>query len=274
MGCFRIAFLDVGHGDFSYAETPLGDNLIIDLGSGDVVPSRYLSKVTDVSELQISHPHTDHFDDITAVSGKAIKSFRCPNPDRFTDQSIGWKNGDKVKIAKLRELKRTVAADNKAVRVGSGFDHTVWFPPAVDYSNPNTASIVTTLSYGGITVLLGGDLPSSGWEGLLKNPNFVSAISRTTIFKVPHHGRKEGCCDELFEKISPMLCIISDKSLCRDNKNTAATDWYSKRASGCNVVGCQEKRKVLSTRCDGSIFVEVNDQRNWWVHTNTGWKTD
>lgn len=274
MSTLKVAFLDVGHGDFIYATTPLGDNLIIDIGSGDVVPSRFLSKVSTISEVQVSHPHTDHFDDIVAISTKTIKSFRCPSLDRFSDQSIGWKKADKVKIAKLREMKRNLSAADAAVSVGSGFSHTVWFPGDIDYDDPNTASAVTTLSFAGVKILFGGDLPASGWESLLNNNKFVSAISGTTIFKVPHHGRKEGCCEALFERISPKLCIISDKATGKDNKNTVATGWYSQRALGCNVVGAKDKRKVVSTRSDNSIFVKVNNEGTFWVYTNTRWKTD
>ena len=274
MSALKIAFLDVGHGDFVYATTPLGDSLIIDVGSGDVVPSKFLSKVSTISEVQVSHPHTDHFDDIVAVSKKTIKSFRCPFLDKFSDESIGWKKSDKVKIAKLREMKKNLSADDKAVSVGNGFDHTVWFPDNIDYNDPNTASAVTTLSYAGVKILFGADLPASGWESLLKNNSFVAAISGTTIFKVPHHGRNEGCCDGLFEKISPKLCVISDKPMGKDNKNTVATAWYTQRASGCNVVGANKKRKVVSTRSDNSIFIKINNEGLFWVYTNTRWKSD
>lgn len=274
MSMLKVAFLDVGHGDFIYATTPLGDNLIIDIGSGDVVPSDFLNKVSTISEVQVSHPHTDHFDDIVAISKKTIASFRCPSLDRFSDNSIGWKKSDKIKITELRKMKRTLAAYDSAVSVGGGFSHTVWFSGNTDYSDPNTASAVTTLSYAGVKILFGGDLPASGWESLLKNSKFVNAISGTTIFKVPHHGRKEGCCEALFEKISPKLCVISDKAMGKDNKNTVATAWYTQRALGCNVVGAKEKRKVVSTRSDNSIFVKVSSEGTFWVYTNTRWKTD
>lgn len=274
MSTLNIAFLDVGHGDFIYATTPLGDNLIIDMGSGEVVPSDFLSRVPTISEVQVSHPHTDHFDDIVDISKKAIASFRCPSLDRFSDRSMGWKKSDKLKIAKLREMQRTLAADDSAVAVGRGFSHTVWFPSNIDYDDPNTASAVTTLSYAGVKILFGGDLPASGWESLLKNSNFVNAIAGTTIFKVPHHGRKEGCCEALFKKISPMLCVISDKPMGKDNKNTVATDWYTQRTLGCNIVGAKEKRKVVSTRSDNSIFVKVDSKGTFWVYTNTRWKPD
>jgi competence protein ComEC len=107
----KVAFLNVGHGDFAYAVSPFGDSLVIDVGSGDVVPSSFLSKVTTIAELQVSHPHTDHFDDIVAMSKKTIQSFRCPQLDKFADRVIGWRKSDRVKIAKLRELKSQIPAN-------------------------------------------------------------------------------------------------------------------------------------------------------------------
>ncbi|MDD2468757.1 MAG: hypothetical protein PHI97_32690 [Desulfobulbus sp.] len=270
----KISFLNVGHGDFTYATTPLGDNLVIDVGSGAVVPSKFLSKISTISELQVSHPHTDHFDDIIGLSAKTIKSFRCPSLTNFLDEKIGWRKSDKGKITKLRQMKKNLAADNGAVKVGSGFGHTVWFPPNIDNNDPNTASIVTILSYKGVKVLFGGDLPASGWEALLKKKEFVTAISGTTIFKVPHHGRTEGCCEALFNLIKPKLCVISDKPIEKDNKNTASTSWYSVRSSGCKVVGASSERKVVSTRSDGSIFISVDDKGSLQVCTNTAWRKE
>ncbi len=271
MSELKVSFLNVGHGDFIYAVTPKNDNLVIDVGWGDVVPSSFLNKISIISELQISHPHTDHFDDLIAISKKQIKSFRCTDLSKFSDKVIGWKKSDKDKIAKLREMHRDLKSDNNAVAVGDDFDHTVWPPPNIDPNDPNTASFVTTLAYKGVKILFGGDLLASGWKDLLKNSKFLNAIRGTTIFKVPHHGRQEGCCEELFEIISPKLCIISDKPLDKDNKNTVSTDWYSRRSTGCSVNGYTGERKVLTTRSDGSIFIKINEAGTWWVYPNTGW---
>jgi competence protein ComEC len=272
----KISFLNAGHGDFIYTETPLGDNLVIDLGTGDVIPAVFLRNIPIISELQISHPHIDHFEDIINVSKKIIKSFRCPNLSGFEDRTNGWKKSDLDKIAKLKEIKSKIPTDNDAVKVGNGFHHTVWAPSIIDFNDPNTASLVTILAYQGVKVLLGGDLPSNGWEDLLKKPSFVSAISGTAIFKVPHHGREEGCCKALFEldSFNPKLCIVSDKPLDKTNENTASTDWYARRSLGCNVEGYFEPRKVLTTRSDNSIFVKVNEKGTWWVYPNTNWKNE
>ncbi len=272
----KIAVLDVGHGAFTYSETPMGDNLVIDLGKGAVIPSVFLKRIPAISELQISHPHADHFDDIVEISKKKIKSFRCPELKRFDNNAMNSKNGNEEKIAKLKHLQRTVPADNRAVRVGKGFNHSLWAQAEanIDYSDANTASIVTTLSYKGVKFLNGGDLPERGWENLLEDPNFVSTISGTTIFQVPHHGRREGICQAIFDldKFSPMLCIISDKAVEGQNEDTAFTEWYTERSKGCKIVGYHEPRKVLTTRADGSIFIEVNEKGQWWIYPNTEWR--
>ena len=275
MSLLRISVLDVGHGDFIYAMTPAGQALVIDCGSGDVVPANFLRNVTTISELQISHPHTDHFDDIIAMSKKTISSFRCPRLDNFTDDVIGWKSRDKAKIQKLRDMKRTLRSDDNAVPVGNGFSHSVWAPENIDANNPNSASYVTILSYGSFKMLFGGDLPDSGWKDLLKKPGFVTAISGTTIVKVSHHGRKEGRSSDLFNRISPKLCIISDKAIDNTNENTEATNWYTARSSGCKVRlsgGMMGDRKVLTTRNDKSIHIQANSRGEFWVFADTRWK--
>jgi len=172
----KISVLDVGHGDFIYAETPLGHRLVIDCGTGDVIPSNFLSQVSIIDELQISHPHEDHFSDIMALAKKTIRSFRCFSLNGFADEKIAYRTGDKQKVAFLRALKARLSPDNAAVTVGNGFQHTVWYPSKIDYDDPNTASSVTTLSYGRFKMLFGGDLPKAGWDALLLNPQFASTI--------------------------------------------------------------------------------------------------
>jgi competence protein ComEC len=273
MASLKISVLNVGHGDFIYAATPLGNKLVIDCGNdgGDVSPARFLSSISTIDELQISHPHTDHFGDIIALSRKNIRSFRCPSLEKFTDKVIGWRSQDAVKIAKLRSLKGSINADNAAVQCDANFEHLVYFPGDINYEDANTSSIITVLRYGSFKMLFGGDLPDSGWRNLLENGKFCSAIKGTNVLKVPHHGRYEGCSEELFKYISPQLCIVSDKPIDDTNKNTVATDFYTKHSSGANIVGIDGKRKVLSTRNDGSIFIKVEDNGEWYVHRNTSW---
>jgi competence protein ComEC len=277
MAKLKIAILNVGHGDFVYAVSPTGHNLIIDCGDGEeIVPSKFLSKVASISELQVSHPHTDHFSDIAALSTKTIHSFRTPNPNNFEEKLIGWRKSDSSAIRTLKSLYGKNKADNNAVPFGGGFSHTVWNPTNVDFKDPNTASLVTVLAFHDFKILFGADLPTAGWEALLKKDDFVKAIRGTTVYKVAHHGRKVGYSEALFKVISPMLCVISDKTIDDTNENTVATNYYSQKASGAlvaNLPAGNNTRKVLTTRSDGSIFIEA-DEKNWWVYKDTNWKSD
>lgn len=281
MSELKIAFLNVGHGDFCYCETPNSENMIIDCGSEKdaVVPSEFLKKVSTINELQISHPHTDHFLDIEEISKKEIKSFRCPNPNSFENSKIGWKKSDESKIKKLKELYRTIKPDDGAIQITNGFGHWLYYP-SFDKTDPNTSSIITILSYKNDKVIMAGDLMATGWEEMLKKKDFLNAIKGTTVLKASHHGRENGFCSALFDHISPSICIISDKSLDKDNENTSCTDKYTKavKDGGGGIeffrtldgvsVGT---RYVLTTRNDNSIFIKISAS-GLYIKTHTNWE--
>ena len=169
MANLKVSFLDVGHGDFTYCETPLGHNMLIDCGYGDLISSIFLENIATIDELQISHPHTDHFDDIINISAKEIKSFRCPKSSSYTYKLIGWRNRDKAKIEKLKELEKNIAVNNKAIKTDASFSHLVWTFLIMTQTDPNTSSLVTLIDYNGFKILFVGDLQKGGWVELLKN---------------------------------------------------------------------------------------------------------
>jgi competence protein ComEC len=168
-------------------------------------------------------------------------------------------------------LEKNVGLNRFAIACNSNFSYAVFSPNNIDYNDPNTVSYVTILSFNGVKVLLGGDLPHSGWINLLERKDFMEEIDGTTVFKVPHHGRKDGCSEELFKYICPQLCIISDKRIDETNKNTVATDWYSSHTRGI-VFNDGSTRKVVSTRKDGPMFIEVNDDGCSDISLNTMWR--
>ncbi len=274
MANLKLSVLDVGHGDFIYLRTPKGQSLVIDCGpgDGDVSPAQFLINVHTIHELQISHPHTDHFGDLAVFANKTLCSFRCPSLDGFSDGDIGWRNQDKKTIALLRAFKKVLCTDDEAVPVGDGFNHAVWAPPGIDHSDPNTASLVTVLSYGDFKMLLCGDLPAPGMDALLDEPGFRKAIRGTNVLKAAHHGRQDGCCDTLFNLITPDLCIISDKSIDDSNADTVCTEWYAKRTRGLRWPD-GTIRKVLTTRSDGSVHLQANGG-TYWVCYRTTWKKE
>ena len=136
------------------------------------------------------------------------------------------------------------------------------------------------MDFNGFKILFGGDLPREGWIELLKKEDFKTAIKGTMIFKTPHHGRENGFCKELFDVISPMLCIVSDKQLDDSNENTEAIAKYREtvKANGGGVEFVRVSdgvsvgtRYVLTTRNDNSIFMKISSDTDYTIRTNTTW---
>ena len=100
--------------------------------------------------------------------------------------------------------------------------------------------------------LMPGDNESSSWKELLGRQDFVSAIQNTHVLIAPHHGRESGFHAPLFERITPMLTIISDGRVV----DTSATSRYSAESKGWVVTrrnGPRTERKSVTTRNDGVI---------------------
>jgi beta-lactamase superfamily II metal-dependent hydrolase len=119
------------------------------------------------------------------------------------------------------------------------------------------------------TILFGGDLERPGWRQLLKNPAFRAKLATTTVYVASHHGRENGCCDEIFDICHPELVIFSDG---RKQYGTQETrDWYARRTRGILDLGRpggllrQPLRKVMTTRRDGTITIEVGIDGRFWV---------
>jgi beta-lactamase superfamily II metal-dependent hydrolase len=137
--------------------------------------------------------------------------------------------------------------------------------PQVLLPNTNNGKAVNNSSFAAIVtfsgtiythkLLFGGDLEESGWEALLKqNARFRTAVQGVTLYFVSHHGHVSGFSSELFKAMGqkPGLNLVSATN-CYDSYDSR----YSANAQG--VYFGQEQRFTLTTRTDGSIFIDVAD---------------
>ena len=276
-----IVFWDVQHGNATYISTPNGKTFAIDLGVGSFdnsdetfSPLRHLKTRLGVNSLDgvvITHPHTDHLDDIfnfDSVSPRVLL-----RPKQLTGEEIRAANQSKAPAVVERYLEISARYNSPVSHGENPFEATVnggvvfqrFFPKNCGRSNLNNHSIVAVVSYAGSKVLIPGDNETPSWEELLSDPNFVTAIRGTDILLAPHHGREAGFCEQLFKHISPCLTIVSDGSIC----DTSARDRYRARSSGWKVydnVGNSETRYCLSTGCDGTVRIQIGtntDGRNF-----------
>ena len=270
----ELVIWDVQHGSSAYLKTPLGKNIVIDLGTGDYTsnkdfsPLEYLKKENNINQLDlviISHPHTDHIDDIFNFDSLSPKVL--VRPKHLTEESIINANSTKnlEKIHKYIEINNRYCAPveeknnpKKAVNNG-GVNIETFIPKMCGITNINNHSVVTLIEYLGYKILIPGDNESPSWKELLDDKKFINSIKNTNIFIASHHGRESGYYSELFNHFKPELVVLSDGPY----SETSATEKYGKIAKGYRISKRSDNekipfvRKCLTTRKDGTIVLKV-----------------
>lgn len=273
----QIIIWDVQHGSSAYVKTPNGKNIVIDLGTGkysnneEFSPLMHLKENYDVEQLDeviITHPHTDHIDDIMNFDELSPKVLARPHELTEEDIRNANKDSDSDKIDKYIEICNkytgTISQDeNPNLSDNNGGVSIQKFKSvSCGHSNINNFSIVTVINYLGVKVIIPGDNQSASWKELLDNSSFTDAIKDADIFVASHHGRDSGYYSDLFTYFTPRLVIISDGP----EGDTSVTEKYDNITKGWTVYkrsdNSSEERKCLTTRNDGVIVIKIGPNDN------------
>lgn len=142
-----------------------------------------------------------------------------------------------------------------------------YWPSHVD---TNRLSLITEIKTSGIGVIIGGDMPAMGWSILLQDPRFRAAVATTDILIASHHGREDGCCDDLFAYgWRPGVVIMSDERQGHGTQDTG--QYYRQRSLGLNF-GDGETRHVLSTDRHGTIDISFPKLGYYRVQISRGFR--
>lgn len=268
----KLIIWDVQHGSAAYLKTPADKHIVIDLGTGEKTSSfsplmhlKNTYKIQQLDEVIITHPHTDHIDDI--MNFTALNPRILVRPKHLSDADILKANPgkDMKKTNKYLEINKMYshpvegAEDPLKAENNGGASINCFIPHECGTSNINNHSVVTVIEYLGVKILIPGDNEVVSWKELLEDLDFRNAIKNTNIFVASHHGRESGYYSELFNYFTPELVIISDGAY----GETSVTDKYTKEAAGWKVYKRSEgehtphERKCLTTRNDGTIEVKV-----------------
>ncbi len=208
-----VSYIDIGQGDSQLIQTPSGKNILIDTGAaeGRKALLGYLEQrgVRQLDLVIATHPHLDHVGNLPQV----IDAYPV---GEFLDS--GLVTGSPAQERYLRALKEkrvkfTIVSRRGADTtrdLGDGITLTLLQPRAPllsdTDSDPNNNSIVALLTSGKVRFLFTGDMEEDEREQRL----YPSGDSiRAEIYKVAHHGSRNGTDDAFMERVQPQEAIIS-----------------------------------------------------------------
>ncbi len=264
-----INILDVEHGFFSHIVTPNQKNILIDVGSSpDFCPTKYLQskQISLVDLLIISNKDDDHLSGLANLKQHMGLPFWIRKNPSITEDAFKrmkkapYSSGIEAMFHVIRTYTTTLDGsffDYGGLRIASCHN---LYP---DFTDTNNLSLVTFVSFGSTKIVFPGDILRAGWLKLLENPDVQSELRDVNIFVASHHGRDNGCCEEVFKYCKPDITIISDKNIIYDTQNT--TEWYRTKTQG--VLYGDKERKVFSTRSDGHITLHLS-QNDYKISTS------
>lgn len=224
-------------------------------------------QITRIDHLILTHPHLDHIEDISNLGLFEVNSISYPKS--VTNSEIRNKVINEIDLYKRNIYEKYIYT------IGNVYS------PSLDKYNPllpgyygdleikifspkshvsasykeNEHSLVSFLSYNGYKILLSGDNGPSSWQYLLNNHYFRDDLREVDVFLASHHGRRSGYYDQIFKFFNPKLTIISDGR----SQETSITDIYNSHTKGWYIQNQNKKRKCLTTRYDGAIYLKIGN---------------
>lgn len=283
----RVIVFDVQHGFCAFVKSPTGCTLMIDCGKGDdFSPVNYILKHElgdatphngyKLTKVIVTHPHDDHIEDIANL--KSNLSPAILQRQRYNWEAIKAPDADSDEYENLDLYAAWQATYSEPVKVEPNWGmqiQTFFLTPDEAYKLDkakyvNNSSIVTLVTIVGTKFsekfLFGADVEQVGWDALLKQDGFKKAVRDVDFYIAPHHGHSSGFSTALYDAMGskPFLNLVSVHS--RDEHLDSR---YSSTDFARGVEFGSEKRYMLSTRRDGSIFVDVNAEGKFSVYTET-----
>jgi competence protein ComEC len=208
-GRLHVTLIDVGQGDAILVRSPHGRAMLVDAGGsydggfdvGEAVVAPYLwgLGLRGLDRVIVTHAHPDHAGGVPAI----VKAFRVG------EVGVGPAPSHDGGFRTLVEALRAAGVPRRTVTAGTvldwdGVELRVLGPARPDRAprtTRNDDSVVLAVRYGGVTILLTGDVEGSGEARLPPTPALA--------LKVPHHGSKSSSTQGLLDTSSPRVALVS-----------------------------------------------------------------
>jgi competence protein ComEC len=255
--------IDVGQGDSELVVSPDGHAMLVDGGPpgrvDEILRALASQNVKRLDVAVASHPHNDHIGSLDDVVS------RVP-VDRFLDS--GYNLGSDAQQRLLRAVKERgvpfeLARAGQSFALGDSVTVAVLAPRmplfANTQSDANNNSVVLKVSYGGVRLLLTGDLEVKGRERLYAD----GADLKAEVYKVAHHGSHNGTDAALLERIRPRVALVS----CQ-----LGNDYGHPHREALEAL-TSASVPIYRTDLQGTLIL-TSDGRTWQVTTERGATAD
>ena len=215
----RMTILDVGQGDGIVLELPGKRTILIDggglfddrfdIGEQVVVPFLLSRWIGHVDLVVLTHPHADHLNGLQAVL-------------RHFPVSEVWDSGQRAAMPvylwfeetlRYRRIPHKILHDGYRTSEFAPVQIAVLHPsnpmlhdsPRGHFSDVNSNSLVLTIRYGKVTLLLPGDIEQEAERLLLEQ----GADLQAQVLKVPHHGGRTSSSEPFLARVRPKIAVVS-----------------------------------------------------------------
>ena len=250
-----LKVFDVEHGSCALLRTDTGARMLIDCGRNFKTgwsPALQLLRdgATSLEMLVITNYDEDHVDGLPELREhlpiQQLWRTKNVNPAQIVQlkSEDGMGNG----IAELVKMAMQYTGVSAEINFGN-VTREMFYNPEGSFDDENNLSAIIVLSINGKKVLFTGDMERAGFDLLMNNNKFISAVSNADVLIAPHHGRECSVHEQFLNIVRPYWTVISDKGFQYSTQETVPT--YRKYSRGGLFRG--EQRQVLTTRSDGTI---------------------
>ncbi len=207
---FELCMLDVGQGDGCYLQTEEGYHLFIDGGSSDIrsvgkyriLPFLKAKGVQNIDYWFVSHTDADH---ISGLEELLNEQYPIDNLV-FAKGVIEDETLEKLlSLAEENQTQILYMSRGDILHLGEAKIECISPADGREMEDKNEQSLVFYYSEQGITGIFTGDIGSGTEKELLSS----EVVKDVMFYKAAHHGSNNSNSEELLEKLSPELALIS-----------------------------------------------------------------